>query len=340
MTSAPKNPKTPSLDQIKKLFDGASDPIESILASISDHVSLIDRDYNILWANQTVIRQFGKGVIGKKCFEAFQGRSQPCEPFPCHTRLAFEDNETHFAEKKATGKNGREIYFHITADPAIKDKDGKIIAVLEISRDITLQKLFQIELGKSEEKYRKLFEGSNDGIIIHDLDGKIVNANTKALEQFGYTADEFIGLNIQDLHPESILKKSKKAFKKIMEKGSVKFDIEFIKKNSRVFAAEVSSSMFVVADMTFVQGFVRDITKRKKTEKEKQKLIKKLNIALDEVNQLSGLLPICSYCKKIRDDDGYWSQLESYISKHSGVKFSHGICADCVKKHYPDFTKE
>jgi len=63
---------------------------------------------------------------------------------------------------------------------------------------------------------------------------------------------------------------------------------------------------------------------------------KKLQQALEEVKALSGLLPICSFCKKIRDDQGYWNQLESYISKHSEAKFSHSICDDCMKKHYPE----
>jgi len=56
-----------------------------------------------------------------------------------------------------------------------------------------------------------------------------------------------------------------------------------------------------------------------------------------EVKTLSGLLPICSFCKKIRDDKGYWNQLESYIKDHSEAEFSHSVCRDCAKKHYPEF---
>jgi hypothetical protein len=56
------------------------------------------------------------------------------------------------------------------------------------------------------------------------------------------------------------------------------------------------------------------------------------------VKQLSGLLPICASCKKIRDDKGYWNQLEHYISEHSDVGFSHGICPDCVGTMFPDYT--
>jgi len=56
-----------------------------------------------------------------------------------------------------------------------------------------------------------------------------------------------------------------------------------------------------------------------------------------EIRQLQGILPICSHCKKIRDDKGYWSQVESYIQMRSEAQFSHSICPECAKKYYPDF---
>jgi hypothetical protein len=61
-----------------------------------------------------------------------------------------------------------------------------------------------------------------------------------------------------------------------------------------------------------------------------------LNEALKDVKKLSGLLPICTHCKKIRDDKGYWNQLEAYIEDHSDMAFSHGICQECARKYYPD----
>ncbi|MBT3377843.1 MAG: response regulator transcription factor [Lentisphaerae bacterium] len=65
--------------------------------------------------------------------------------------------------------------------------------------------------------------------------------------------------------------------------------------------------------------------------------VAELQQALAEVRQLSGLLPICSGCKKIRDDKGYWQQVESYVTKHTGVQFSHGLCPDCFTSVYPEF---
>ncbi len=80
----------------------------------------------------------------------------------------------------------------------------------------------------------------------------------------------------------------------------------------------------------------RDITARKAAETEKAKLIVALQAALENIETLSGLLPICANCKKIRDDQGYWNQIESYIRKHSKADFSHGICPECLDKLYGD----
>ena len=81
--------------------------------------------------------------------------------------------------------------------------------------------------------------------------------------------------------------------------------------------------------------------KIKQTDKEKSEAIKELHKALEEVKTLSGFLPICASCKKIRDDKGYWNQIEAYISEHSEAEFSHGICPECAQKLYPDiYTKK
>jgi C4-dicarboxylate-specific signal transduction histidine kinase len=65
---------------------------------------------------------------------------------------------------------------------------------------------------------------------------------------------------------------------------------------------------------------------------------RELETALSEIKTLKGILPICSHCKKIRDDDGYWNQLEAYISAHSEAQISHGICRECAEKYYPELN--
>ena len=78
----------------------------------------------------------------------------------------------------------------------------------------------------------------------------------------------------------------------------------------------------------------------KRHEEEREKLIEELQEALARVKLLSGLLPICASCKKVRDDKGYWNQIESYIREHSEVEFSHGICPECAEKLYPGYLRK
>ena len=74
-------------------------------------------------------------------------------------------------------------------------------------------------------------------------------------------------------------------------------------------------------------------------EKEREKLIIELQDALAEIKTLSGLIPICTWCKKIRDGNGFWKKIESYIEEHSEAEFTHGICPICVKKEFPEYFK-
>ncbi len=71
---------------------------------------------------------------------------------------------------------------------------------------------------------------------------------------------------------------------------------------------------------------------------ERQALIDELQKTLNEIKELKGIIPICSHCKKIRNDKGYWEQLERYLSEHTAAEFSHGLCPDCLGKFYPDLA--
>lgn len=83
-----------------------------------------------------------------------------------------------------------------------------------------------------------------------------------------------------------------------------------------------------------------DVTEKKNADKVREELITKLEKAIDEVKSLRGIIPICSHCKNIRDDKGFWSQVEVYFSRHSAADFSHSICPECAKKHYPEFLNK
>jgi PAS domain S-box-containing protein len=108
---------------------------------------------------------------------------------------------------------------------------------------------------------------------------------------------------------------------------------------------EITSSLLKDAEGKVIAGIevVRDVTERKRLEAEREVLIADLREALAKIKTLKGLIPVCAWCKKVRDDKGYWEELEHYIRDHTDADFTHGICPECLEKvtgeSYEDFAR-
>lgn len=102
--------------------------------------------------------------------------------------------------------------------------------------------------------------------------------------------------------------------------------------NSLFDAALLSITIFPAMYLCVFKPMNKFIEQQRQSKVEKDILIAKLNKALDEVNTLQGIIPICAWCKKIRDDDGYWQQVEVYLVKNPGISLTHGCCPDCADK--------
>ncbi len=113
--------------------------------------------------------------------------------------------------------------------------------------------------------------------------------------------------------------------------------IQGIRIENRPVLAILKQVAEIRKELTLAQ---QEIERRKALEKERKKLIGKLQQALSEIKTLQGFLPICASCKKIRDDEGYWQQIEKYVEDRSDARFSHGICPECARKLYPEFYAE
>ncbi len=105
------------------------------------------------------------------------------------------------------------------------------------------------------------------------------------------------------------------------------------------FEAHISPIRSVPDMPRMVVWVAFSITTLRQTIAEKDALILELQKAIGEIKTLRGILPICSHCKKIRDDKGYWNQIETYIQTHSEADFSHGVCDECMRKYYPEIDK-
>jgi PAS domain S-box-containing protein len=243
-------------------------------------------------------------------------------------------------ELRLKKKDGTSIWASVSAR-AHYDGKGNIDWIDGVLEDITIRKQAEESLKESEEKYNRFFRTSRDCVFMTSIDGSTIDMNDTAIELFGYASrEELMRVKIPDLYvnPEE----RKKHTHIIVEHGYTKeMPIDLLRKDGTVMHTLVTSVARYDREGNVIgfQGTIRDITEHKHAEAEREKLIVELQEAPSNVKALSGLLPICASCKKIRDDNGYWTQIESYITSHSEADFSHGLCPECTKQLYPEFNK-
>lgn len=192
-----------------------------------------------------------------------------------------------------------------------------------------------------KERYATILEGIQEAYFEVDLKGNLTLFNDSLCESLGYPRDELMGMSYRDFMPPDTAQEIFELFNKIYRTGKTvrKYGYEVIRKDKKrgyheLFACLISDPN---GEPFGFRGIAHEVTERKLAEEERERLLKDLQSALAEVKRLSGLLPICAHCKKIRDDKGYWNAIEDYIRNHSDAEFSHSICPDCAKKLYPDY---
>jgi PAS domain S-box-containing protein len=188
-----------------------------------------------------------------------------------------------------------------------------------------------------------IVESSDDAIIGKTLDGTILSWNGGAERMYGYRAEEVQGRSISMLVPASRPEELAKIYSRIKEGEQIE-RYETVRLTKTGASIDVSLTLSPIKNSSGkiigVSAIERNISARKQEEADRLKLIYELTEALGKIKTLNGLLPICSSCKQIRDDKGYWQKVESYISEHTDVEFTHGICPDCLRKLYPEYTGE
>jgi len=138
--------------------------------------------------------------------------------------------------------------------------------LLTMAQDITARRKSEDAIRESEAKYSNLFHRSYDAVFIHDLNGKIIDANQKALDMLGFNSEDLRNMSVKDLHPPDQLEISRRAFKEIQSKGSIECDINFRTKTGEVIPCELRSNIFELYGQEIIQGIVRDISERRTSE--------------------------------------------------------------------------
>ncbi|MFX1530043.1 MAG: PAS domain S-box protein [Promethearchaeota archaeon] len=258
---------------------------QSIIKNIKEGYYEVDLKGNFTYANDALCEFLGysREELLKENYMLATDEQTRDIVFKTFNKVFRTEIQQNIFQFPVIRKNGEKAVFETSVYLKYNPK-GRKRGFYGIVRDITerkkeedLEEKFKIELTQkvrmrtkeleeSQERYRNLFQHSNDAIFLHDLEGNIIDVNQKVLEHFGYTKEEILSLKIADLHPTSELIESKKAFEEVSKKGFVTFEINFKKKNGEIFPAEVSSSLFKIGDESFIQGEVRDITIRKQAE--------------------------------------------------------------------------
>lgn len=211
-----------------------------------------------------------------------------------------------------------------------------------VTRDITEKKAAEQALLESEKRFRSLFYDAPVGHALNRLeDGWFLAVNDAFAAITGYTLDELNALTSWDLTPSTFAEQEAQKLASLRAVGRYgPYEKEYLHKDGRRIPVVLNGSLVHDPDGTeLILSVVADITERKRGEAEREQLIRDLQQALDEVRTLGGMLPICSHCKKIRDDQGYWKQIEAYITAHSEATFTHGICPDCAGAFFPKGEK-
>jgi two-component system cell cycle sensor histidine kinase/response regulator CckA len=187
-----------------------------------------------------------------------------------------------------------------------------------------------------------IIDSAEEAIFGQTMEGIITTWNAGAQRLYGYSAEEAVGKSALLIVPEARRQEACDLLSKLQQ-GQVVEQLETERVGKDGIPLDVCLTISAIRDsdgkIIGASSIAYDATERKKMEAERTHLIKHLNETLAKVKTLSGMLPICASCKKIRDDRGYWQKLETFLHNHSSAEFSHSMCPECMQRLYPQFAR-
>ena len=214
-----------------------------------------------------------------------------------------------------------------------------LFILLAYSLILMLNKRLLIEVKAQETKFSTAFHSSPYAITLTRLsDGQIEEVNKAFFKMTGYSQEEVIGKTTVELHVWDLEQDRAVVLTELSQNHKIgEREFQFRTKSGNVLEGLFSAEIIPINGQEYVLSSISDITDRKRADKEREQLIVDLRNALAEAKTLRGFIPICANCKKIRDDEGYWQQIEKYVQDRSDAQFSHGVCPECMEKLYPEF---
>jgi PAS domain S-box-containing protein len=237
----------------------------------------------------------------------------------------------HFLDAQYFQSDWREAFFLVII--------VVLFVLLTYAIGLMVNQRLLIRVATEREKFAKAFSASPQAVLLSRLDdGHLLDVNQGFTRIFGFSEAEAVGRTSLKLGIWPDASERTRIVDQVQQDTRIdNLPVIWRNRNGAEIHGLYSGTIIDLDGTPCLLSIVTDITTRIRQQQEREKLLADREKALAEVRVLSGLLPICASCKKIRDDKGYWNQLESYILEHSNAAFTHGICPDCIQRLYPDY---
>jgi len=293
-----------------------------------------NESWRILMVNQAAVDRYG--YSREEFLSMTLGDIRPQEDIVELERFlkSASENRRSAAKWRHRKKDGSLIWVICYSHSV--ELEGQMVRLV-VNEDITEGLRAEAELRKSEAKTRAILSAVPDIMFQISRDGTYLGFYASKSSDLFLPPEKFVGRKIAEVMPSDLAELAMHHIATALDSGGTQV-FEYVlpmPDGVRHFEARM-----VASGLDEVLTIVRDISKRRQSEAEREKLILELQEAMANVKALRGLLPICAYCKKIRDDQGYWNQVELYIRRHADVQFTHGVCPDCARRIVPDVDLE
>jgi PAS domain S-box-containing protein len=315
-----------SEERYRLLVEGAGDPI-----------AVLDGAGEVLFVNAVGARLLGHSpadLVGWRLTDGLPAEIAGTYVADLRAVLTWGVGRT-VVHRILTEGEGR--WYSFSLQP-LHDSDGKARRVQVIGRDITAQKRAEETVARTERLYRTLAEHiPNGAVFLFDGGLRFTLAEGRGLVEVGPERSAFEGRTVGEVFPAELASRLEPEFRAALQGEHRVFEVPWAGHEYVVHALPVrDEGDAILGGMAMTQ----DITELKHSAEERERLITELQEAVSSIRRLHGLIPICASCKKIRNDQGYWQQVEDYVREHSDAVFSHGLCGECVTRLYPEFADD
>ncbi len=308
-----------------------------MLDAAGDLIYVKDLDGVYLACNESSERLVGMveaEQVGKTDFDFFP--REFAQAIQEQDRMVMASGVERRFEEWVTYPDGTRVLMETLKAP-LYGSDHEIAGLVGVSRDITARRRAQDQLARQRDFSEQLIREAPIGIAVHQAEtGRCLVANAALCEITGASVAQLLDLNFRELaswKQSGLLEAAEAALATGRTQQIVTQVATSFGRNVWVLA---NLSRFRSEDGVHLIVLLEDITGRKVAEAERERVVEELTDALAKVKTLSGLLPVCAWCKNVRNDEGYWQKIETYLAEHSDARFTHALCPDCMSKHYPE----